>query len=822
MATIKEILKPNNTANDIVLHVGANKTTTPENAYSDLQFQAGFYWPIVKVRSTTFTKPAIKTFELNFGYQLLPTLEFMVVDDSRSFQQSDYPVKNDVVTVFLGNNYDTSSKPIQLDFLIDDVTTLNSMDGSGSAKHSFTCTLAIEHAFENINFAGEQTSLNVLYELCKAMNLGLVTNLDSTNDRYKYRQYSKTNIEYLKDVCSKVYVDDATIIHYYIDQYFRLNVIDINAILSAPAPRLPVRRDVTFFKTLANPEELVLNNAQYNLTNVQFKFGSYTTSSNAFETYKEVKPVESTVINKDYSQAIVKSTVKDTRVKANATTGGATKSENVTENNVTNSKRIQTIAIDGEHNSNVQQLGSNANKSRFRYLTNNSITLRLNNPSNLLNINQMVPVELYKPDQFSQTPLKNSDTNLDSTQRPITPDGTEAINPTLSGDYAITGMTFAYRQNQNLWQELKLIRREWKPQHYDVDKSRKIDLSEATFGAPKPYTYPPPPPPPAVDNSGYGGQYGGSLGNWMQIARGELGTAEVAGAGSNPRIDEYHRVGGGLSGGQANDATAWCGSFVGWCMVKAGYPKPNGSAAAISWANYGIPCAPGTVGAIIVLKLKPSSMTYSGNHVGFCAGLNGDKVSILGGNQGNSVSQLNMASAKVIAWRLPPGSPSQGIANAGNSVAPTGPLRISNQGVEFIKSKEGCKLTAYWDSYGKVWTVGYGNTKQAKPGMTITYQQAEQLLRQDIVYFENYINQNVKVKLTQAMFDALVCLTFNTGPGKVSPSSAIGIALKNRQYQTAADTFLRYNTSKGKYLQGLATRRQQERQMFMSQGVNPI
>ena len=48
-----------------------------------------------------------------------------------------------------------------------------------------------------------------------------------------------------------------------------------------------------------------------------------------------------------------------------------------------------------------------------------------------------------------------------------------------------------------------------------------------------------------------------------------------------------------------------------------------------------------------------------------------------------------------------------------------------------IQSFEGCKLTAYWDKTGKIWTIGFGHTKTAKAGMVITQLQADELFVQD-------------------------------------------------------------------------------------------
>jgi GH24 family phage-related lysozyme (muramidase) len=257
-------------------------------------------------------------------------------------------------------------------------------------------------------------------------------------------------------------------------------------------------------------------------------------------------------------------------------------------------------------------------------------------------------------------------------------------------------------------------------------------------------------------------------------------------------------------------------------MTKAGYPKAKGSASAISWTSYGVACAPGTIGAIIVLKSSDRTSTTSGNHVAFCLGTRGDRTLTLGGNQsGNAVTESSVSTSKIFAWRMPPGSPSNSVASGAASVAATGPYRISQQGINFIKNNEGCKLQAYQDSVG-VWTIGYGHTKTVRPGMTISYAQAEALLRQDITFFENSVNSNAKVKLTQSMFDALVSFIYNLGPGKFSRTSTVGSLVNNRQYMPAANSILQYNKAKGKVLAGLTKRRQGERAMFLSQGSNPV
>ena len=88
---------------------------------------------------------------------------------------------------------------------------------------------------------------------------------------------------------------------------------------------------------------------------------------------------------------------------------------------------------------------------------------------------------------------------------------------------------------------------------------------------------------------------------------------------------------------------------------------------------------------------------------------------------------------------------------------------ISTAGVDLLTHFEGLKLEAYQDSVG-VWTIGYGHTKGVTPNMKITESQANNLLRTELIEYQNYINSMVNVSLDQCQFDALVCWVYNLGP----------------------------------------------------------
>ena len=94
-----------------------------------------------------------------------------------------------------------------------------------------------------------------------------------------------------------------------------------------------------------------------------------------------------------------------------------------------------------------------------------------------------------------------------------------------------------------------------------------------------------------------------------------------------------------------------------------------------------------------------------------------------------------------------------------------------------LKKFEGCKLTAYRCPAG-VCTIGYGHTASAgappvKDGMTITQQQADDILSRDLVKFETAVYNMVQQPLNQNQFDVLVDFAYNAGAGALKSSTLL-------------------------------------------------
>lgn len=134
---------------------------------------------------------------------------------------------------------------------------------------------------------------------------------------------------------------------------------------------------------------------------------------------------------------------------------------------------------------------------------------------------------------------------------------------------------------------------------------------------------------------------------WLSVAYGEYGVEEIPGPASNPRIDEYHRIGGGINAG---DETAWCASFVGFCIVTAGF-KGTGRPNARSYLDWGKSLTVPRLGCIVVLWRGEPDGAFG--HVAFLVGMSSDGriLYLLGGNQGNKVAVIEYPAERLLGYR---------------------------------------------------------------------------------------------------------------------------------------------------------------------------
>lgn len=145
-------------------------------------------------------------------------------------------------------------------------------------------------------------------------------------------------------------------------------------------------------------------------------------------------------------------------------------------------------------------------------------------------------------------------------------------------------------------------------------------------------------------------------------------------------------------------------------------------------------------------------------------------------------------------------------------------MKTGQKGIELIKRFEGLSLKPYLCSAGKP-TIGYGSTfypdgrKVKMYDKHITESEAERLLADTIVPFENKVNRLITIPLTQNQFDALVSHTFNTG----GSDTLFRLINQKSDISLIEDWWTtRYITANKKPLAGLIRRRRAEFELYKS------
>ncbi len=144
---------------------------------------------------------------------------------------------------------------------------------------------------------------------------------------------------------------------------------------------------------------------------------------------------------------------------------------------------------------------------------------------------------------------------------------------------------------------------------------------------------------------------------------------------------------------------------------------------------------------------------------------------------------------------------------------PVDQLRTNDDCIDIIKEFGGLSLEAYSDQNGN-WYIGYGHSQGVKDGMKITEFQAELYLRDDLKVFEEFIRRVVEVNVSENEFSAMVCLTYNIGPGGFAESTVLR-KVNEQAWNEAADAILLWNKVKGEVNETLVSRREKERALFL-------
>ncbi len=150
-----------------------------------------------------------------------------------------------------------------------------------------------------------------------------------------------------------------------------------------------------------------------------------------------------------------------------------------------------------------------------------------------------------------------------------------------------------------------------------------------------------------------------------------------------------------------------------------------------------------------------------------------------------------------------------------------------------VKHFESCSLHAYWDPYGRCWTIGWGETgPSVMSGLQWTQDQADARLFARLQQFGMMADVVLKRGVLSQQKAAFVSILYNIGPGAMRTARSPGrdgiirlrsglpstllLKLNLGDIQGCADEFPHWNRAAGVVLPGLVARREAERALFLN------
>lgn len=146
---------------------------------------------------------------------------------------------------------------------------------------------------------------------------------------------------------------------------------------------------------------------------------------------------------------------------------------------------------------------------------------------------------------------------------------------------------------------------------------------------------------------------------------------------------------------------------------------------------------------------------------------------------------------------------------------------IGKKGLDLIKRYEGFMPNAYLCPAGK-WSIGYGHTngvnKDTKP---IDKEEAEMLLKEDLMTITNDLNRILPESLTQNQFDSLCSFCYNLGFGAFMSSTLRKVIERNpHDYEPIRKEFMRWVHVNKVKMNGLVKRREAEADLYCNEKEN--
>jgi len=180
----------------------------------------GLYSPIIQINDKYFDHYSITSSVIEVG-DFLPKLTISIKDDERILS-NQAAVTDSIVKLFVRSK-NKDFKPIRQDYKITSFSKFDSIV-------YITAVLNLPDLFnEKIISYGKLSSFDTLKKIAKDLKLGFASNETSTNDSMCHVCPSLSLSDFIQnDIIPSIYKDDSSFFKVFIDQFYYLNIIEIN------------------------------------------------------------------------------------------------------------------------------------------------------------------------------------------------------------------------------------------------------------------------------------------------------------------------------------------------------------------------------------------------------------------------------------------------------------------------------------------------------------------------------------------------------------------------------------------------------------------
>ena len=184
------------------------------------------YSPVVYYNGYHIQQDDIKNMSLdNTG--LYPTLSITMKDSLNLMGDKTFPLDNTLITVFINPRAD-EFEPIHCDFkitrfeIVKRESTSNTIHLEGVLNVDY---LYIQKAYS----LSQKSSYEALEGIAQEAQLGFASNLSSTSDTMTWINPGDEGINFIRHITQRAYSSDSAFLYSYVDPYYYLNFIDIEA-----------------------------------------------------------------------------------------------------------------------------------------------------------------------------------------------------------------------------------------------------------------------------------------------------------------------------------------------------------------------------------------------------------------------------------------------------------------------------------------------------------------------------------------------------------------------------------------------------------------